>query len=246
MLHSILTRRRILLVAGGAAATAAAIGVHHFASSDEETKRTIEVLTGIGTLILAVFIARFSYGAYRAAKSSAESAKTQLARMARPKLAVRNIRVPLNSDPLEGTIDVANVGDAAATIIAAHVEIHPRPSGDLPEMPMVDSDSDPAAPNVQLHQQAIQPGADLRLSIPATVPFAESDDTFPEFQAIKYMSEDSGGTATGNGLGTIYIVGYVTYRDSNEIRRTTRFCRQFNKFKRRYLVDEEADYEYAD
>ena len=174
-------------------------------------------------------------------RREAESAEKQLRLTVRPKLVVRNVVLPLHLETLDGTLDVANVGAGVATVIKAHAEIHIRPTGDLPDLPNVHDYSQPASVKLPENTQ-IHPGADRRLSIPS---FTLPADDHQAFQTIRNMQKASGGTAEGNPLETIYIVGYVCYTDTSDIRRSTTFCRRYDKYKRRYLLDSDSDYEYA-
>lgn len=155
----------------------------------------------------------------------------------RPRLRVRNVvvgdrpgddgQILPSGIPLTGQFYCANVGDTEATVTESGCWVCLR-SGDLP-MRRPYEGATGNAPIAKL--TTIKAG----VSVPGVF---GSDERI-------LSTDESNAIIDGRGL-TLWVLGWIEYRDAEATPRRTTFCRRFDPEKRRFVRVDDPDYEHEE
>ena len=190
----------------------------------------------IATLAVAMVTGFLAFATYRAAVDT----RRALYLAQRPKLRIRNVVVRpvarFGYDPtlflpeafVSGQFYIVNVGGTAAQLIEAHSEVYWTTPG-VHSLPMERpyEGSNPNAPNLTMR---LQPGE----STPLT------------FSSDKLLGERESDQITQDGALSIYVLGFVAYKDALGIARRTAFCRKYDYARRRFFAVDDPDYEHEE
>jgi hypothetical protein len=193
----------------------------------------------IFTLGLAAFTAWLAFETRKLRKDAADSSKA--AREAillthRPRLIVRNVMT--QGDPLAGSLDVSgsfqiyNAGNTLARVF--NITCESWVGGSLPmKVPYNtrggDKQEHPLFP--------VLPGIYQTQQFTISDKFNWHSDTEPN--AANYIG-------LKNGSLDIYIMGDISYSDGLDNQRVTRFCRRWDRNKKRFFAVDDSEYESID
>lgn len=175
------------------------------------------VIVGIGATIAALLTWR--------------SIKREFVATHRPKLRLRKFTLKNGTPFNEPTVELTNVGDTSATIVASHFHFSVRGS-----QAEAIGDFNDEVPNNPFPQIEIVGGESVNT---LSLKFDE------QMNATKFKTEVLTG---GNAVGALYAIGWVQYRDKNNTIRRTGFCRWRDPQTGLFQISKEtpSDYEYED
>jgi hypothetical protein len=175
--------------------------------------------------------------ATEAAKAQAELSQKTLVLTQRPKLIVRNIVVKTPGDPLrqtapfqpgysvEGEFQVVNVGGTPATITQSGCRVF----WNQVALPM-HRPYEHLSPNNPV-RGVLQPGTSV----------------VGGFMSDRPMDQHAAEIWQAGNQWSLYVMGWVEYRDDLGFVRRTVFCRRYDVGRgRRFFAVDDPDYEYAD
>jgi len=149
----------------------------------------------------------------------------------RPKLRIRKFTLKYGTPFNKPNVELTNVGDTSAMIVASHCQFIVRGS-----QAEAIGDFNDEVPNNPFPQKEIVGGESANtLSL-------KFDD---QMSSTKFKTEVLTG---GNAVGVLYAIGWVQYRDKNHTVRRTGFCRWRDPQTGLFLISKEipSDYEYED
>ena len=183
------------------------------------------VLIGIGGIWAAV-------STLRAIESQARTMNQEFVASHRPRLRVRRLTIKSGTQINKPTIEVANVGDTSAFIVASHFQFMV-----CPNVTEAMSRFDDRIPNNPFPPVEVIGGESIdKIELPF-------DD---EMKATHFKTELL--TAGKNAVGVLYAIGWVQYGDNNNTLRKTGFCRWRDPESGLFLLTKESavGYEYED
>lgn len=196
---------------------------------------TLSIIAYFLTAAATAIYAYFAWGQWKTIGHQADIANTALRLAQRPKLRVRDVGVVLSylserdeftPGPIRVAFEIANLGGFSASIHASHSEVI-LSNGGLP----IRMSDERSPPNNVVGKRTLEPGDIHSVSFTYEKPLCiHRPNVWKRFYS------------------SLYVVGYIDYRDELRMTRRTSFCRRFMRTDEGvcFAPEENPNYEYED
>ena len=180
-----------------------------------------------------------------AAKESADAARDSFIAVHRPQLTVRFVvtvsEIAAAGQGVSGTFLIYNTGATSATIGRCYSEVVFGDSLPTRSEQYAEGPGEAVEPS-----RVLGPGQSALMSFPIGGPGALDTDeriALRSRQDYAIVNPLSGSNWFRNNL---FLIGWIGYRDESGRPRRTGFCRRYDFTQKRFIVEEDRDYQYED